>query len=132
MLKNYGFMLLSLMVVAANIFISQNLSKDYLGLIRNEQKAYASFLIGIKKLPEFADYYNLALKIYGQKFSIRVFQEQVKNQEDIQKMQAFLVINPRQKNILYNLYLLYQKQGNEKLAQEYLNKARYIDPNVGK
>ena len=130
MLKNYGFILVGLIIIIFNLFFSQNLPKNYFALVKNDQKAYANFLINIKKLPEFASYYNLALKMYSQKFSNQVFYEQVKNQENIQKMQTLLIINPHQKNILYNLYLLYQQKGDEKLAQEYLNKAKAIDPGI--
>jgi len=38
--------------------------------------------------------------------------------------------NPKSRDILTNLAILYQEDGNDKLAQEYFNKAKEVDPNL--
>lgn len=129
MVKNYCFLIIGSIFILINIIASQSIDVNYFGINNNNEKSYANFLINIRNLPEFNTFYPLAKKIYGVKIDEEVFQEQIKTKKEIVKLQSLLAINPKQKNLLYNLYLLYQKQ-NSNLAQEYLNKARLVDPMV--
>ena len=129
MVKNYCFLIIGSIFILANIITSQSIDGNYFGINNNNEKSYASFLINIRNLQEFKVFYPLAKKIYGIKIDEEVFQEQIKTKKEITKLQTLLTVNPKQKNILYDLYLLYRQQ-NSNLAQEYLNKAQLIDPTV--
>lgn len=130
MLKNYCLLILGLSFVVANIFLSQNLDSGYFKVANGDEKSFANLLIKIKALPDFNTFYSLGQKIYGTKIEEDVFQEQIKMEKEILRIQSLLTLNPKQKYLLYNLYLLYQQKGDTHQAQEYLNKAKLIDPTV--
>jgi len=130
MVKNYCFLIIGSVFVLLNIIVSQNINTNYFGIINNDENSHINFLISIRSLPEFNTYYSLAKKIYGTKVDEGVFQEQIKTKKEIAKLQSLLAINPKQKNLLYDLYLLYQQKGDLQSAQEYLRKAQLIDPMV--
>lgn len=48
----------------------------------------------------------------------------------ITKLESALSINPKSRDVLYSLYLLYDKAGNEEKALTYYLQAKAIDPSI--
>ena len=111
-----------------NIFFSQNIHPLFLKVINFDYQAAVTFLKKIKKTPYFSQELSKFKKIYGEKIVKEVFHDDIELDKKIKKYQSLLRINPNSPDLFYNLYLLYKKKGNEKLAQEYLKKAKEIDP----
>jgi len=112
-----------------NIFTSQQISSLYFQIANNQKTARLKFLVYLRSSPLFEQFYQVAKNSYGQGINEVVFDDKIKLQNQIFKMQKLLQLNPKQKNILYNLYLLYQLK-NTNLAREYLHKAQLIDPMI--
>ena len=53
-----------------------------------------------------------------------------KRKETMAEFESLLQKNPKSRDLLYNLYLLYNEDGNKIKAEEYLKKAKEIDPTV--
>lgn len=128
--KLFLFFLSLLMIVflAINIFFSQNISPLFLKVINFDYQSTVIFLKKIKKTPYFSKELTKFKKIYGQKIVNDVLFEDIQREKEIKKLKDFLKLNPDSRDLLYNLYFLYKEAGDEKLAKEYLQKAKAIDP----
>jgi len=122
------FILISCLFLILNIFASQTISPLFYGVINND---YQSIVLFLKKIGN-QSFFNQELKkyqlIYGKKIDGDVFSEERKRQEEIKKLEVLLQKNPNARDVLYQLYLLYQQAGNNKKAEEYYRKAKEIDP----
>ena len=113
-----------------NIYFSQNISSLYQEIINNEKEAVISYLKKIKKQPFFKSELKKFTQIFDQSIAKEVFFEDEQRKIKIQKLKEDLKKNPKSRDILTNLAILYQEDGNDKLAQEYFNKAKEVDPNL--
>ncbi|OGK21455.1 hypothetical protein A2866_02055 [Candidatus Roizmanbacteria bacterium RIFCSPHIGHO2_01_FULL_39_8] len=133
--KNYTFVLLSifgisflLVYLSVNILSSQLISPLYFQIIKEDRKSFIVFLEKIKDFSSFPYFLGMHKRIYGNRIEQDVFAKEVKRKETIQNLELFLTRNPKSRDILYRLSLLYRDEGNQTKADEYLNKARVIDP----
>ena len=113
-----------------NIYFSQNISPLYQKILNNEKEAVISYLKKIKKQPFFKSELKKFTYIFNQSIAKEVFFEDEQRKIKIQKLKEALKKNPKSRDILTNLAILYQEDGNDKLAQEYFNKAKEVDPNL--
>ena len=113
-----------------NIYFSQNISPLYQKILNNEKEAVISYLKKIKKQPFFKSELKKFTQIFDQSIAKEVFFEDEQRKIKIQKLKEALKKNPKSRDILTNLAILYQEDGNDKLAQEYFNKAKEVDPNL--
>jgi len=113
-----------------NIYFSQNISPLYQAIINNEKEAVISYLKKIKKQPFFKSELKKFTQIFNQSIAKEVFFEDEQRKIKIKKLKEALKKNPKSRDILTNLAILYQEDGNDKLAQEYFNKAKEVDPNL--
>jgi len=113
-----------------NIYFSQNISFLYQEIINNEKEAVISYLKKIKKQPFFKSELKKFTQIFNQSIAKEVFFEDEQRKIKIQKLKEALKKNPKSRDILTNLAIIYQEDGNDKLAQEYFNKAKEVDPNL--
>ena len=113
-----------------NIYFSQNISPLYQKILNNEKEAVISYLKKIKKQPFFKSELKKFTQIFDQSIAKEVFFENEQRKIKIQKLKEALKKNPKSRDILTNLAILYQEDGNDKLAQEYFNKAKEVDPNL--
>jgi len=113
-----------------NIYFSQNISLLYQKILNNEKEAVISYLKKIKKQPFFKSELKKFTQIFDQSIAKEVFFENEQRKIKIQKLKEALKKNPKSRDILTNLAILYQEDGNDKLAQEYFNKAKEVDPNL--
>jgi len=113
-----------------NIYFSQNISPLYQEIVNNEKEAVISYLKKIKKQPFFKSELKKFTQIFDQSIAKEVFFEDEQRKIKIQKLKEALKKNPKSRDILTNLAILYHEDGNDKLAQEYFNKAKEVDPNL--
>lgn len=115
---------LLLMFLLLNIASSQTVSPLYFELIKRNQQAAVSLLQQIKPLSGFNYYKNLFDLTVQKQFLL----EEARRNAEIQRLEGLLVKNPYSRDLLYNLYLIYDQAGNEPKAQEYLKRAQEVDP----
>ena len=118
--------------VVANIFSSQIISPVYLRLINEDRGTVVSFLKKIMLLPQFTNEYKNYHAVYGDALENEVFSEKVARKKKINELEQILANNPKERDILYSLYLLYKTDGNEKKAGGYFERAKVIDPTINK
>lgn len=123
----YGSLFFFLII---NILFSQRFPTLYFELLSNQSEAMINFLKQGKDVPKFG---VLSPEI-EQQFALHeeeIYKDERQRNVLIQKLEALLVQNPQSRDSLYSLYLLYDKKGDIVRAQEYLKKAKQIDPGVG-
>ena len=116
--------------VVVNIFSSQIISPVYLRLVNEDRGGVISFLKKIMLLPQFTNEYKNYHTIYGKAFENEVFSEKKAREKKINELEQILVNNPKERDVLYSLYLLYLAHGDQKKASEYFNRAKVIDPAI--
>jgi len=114
----------------ANVLSSQLISPLYFQLVKEDKKAVARFLNKIKDLAMFPSFLEMNKIIYGNSLEQEVFSEDNKRKEAIAEHESLLQKNPKSRDALCNLYLLYYEDGNETKAEEYLNRAKEVDPSL--
>lgn len=115
--------------LGANIFFSQNISPLLSKVLSGDKTAIIEFLSKIKKLPEFKN----ELDKYSKDFSSlkeQVFASDSKRDRLINQFEQVLQSNPKASDALYSLSLLYGEKGDTKKSQEFLKKAKKIDPQI--
>ncbi len=113
----------------ANILFSQLISPLYFELLRNNDSAMTEFL----KQSRTASYFQLLSPEIRTLFSVKekeVYADENNRRALIEKLELLRQENPKSRDILYSLHLLYEKSGNEIKAEEYLRLAQEIDPGV--
>ena len=113
-----------------NLISSHLISPLYFKLLKEDKDAAVSFLRKIKKLPAFASFLDINKKNYGNSLEQEVFAPDIKRNNLIGEYELLLLKNPKSRDALYNLYLLYQEDGDEIKAGEYLRRAKEIDPMI--
>ncbi len=130
--KIFRFFLVVLifLFLISNLFSSQIISPVYFRLINDEKKAAIEFLEKIKKLPEFKDELKKYKTIYGKTIEEEVFAKEIREKQMIKNLEQILEKNPKSRDVLYSLYLLYDSRGDKIKAKEYLRQAKEVDPNM--
>jgi len=113
-----------------NFVFSQLISPLYLRFVNNDKKATISFLQKIKTLPEYQKILEMNDSIYGQTIREEIFQQENKKKVMTNNLEQQLTINPKARDILYSLYQLYLAEGDKNRANDYLKRAKAIDPSV--
>ncbi len=124
------FIIIIFSFLFANIFFSQLISPLFFRLVDNDKKAVIEFLEKIKTLPQFSQELEKYKKIYGKSIDEEVFAKERQRKQMVKKLEQILEKNPKARDVLYNLYLLYNEMGDKIKAQKYLERARAIDPNI--
>lgn len=121
----FGF----LIFVALNILFSQNFPYLITKIITDQNKnEVILFLKKIKDTPDFITQLNYYKKIYGSEIESEVYLEDKKRDEEIEKLEKALKLNPKARDVLVKLALLYLQKKEKKKAKEYYFKAKEIDP----
>jgi len=130
------FVLLSTMVVFAlftifNVFSSQKVSPLYFQMINHKLPATISFLKDIRTLPQFKTELAKLSKQYNQPLKKAVFAQENERKQKTIYLKKLLKQNPKARDILYKLSLLYQQEGNKHQANKYFKEAKQVDPMIG-
>jgi Tfp pilus assembly protein PilF len=71
-------------------------------------------------------------KLLFSQYEGEIYADERTNRELITTLEEVLVVNPKSRDVLYSLALLYDKNGDELQSAEYLRQARAVDPEVGR
>jgi len=121
---------LSVLFLIINIYFSQSIPSLYQEVVDNKKEAVISYLKKIKKQPFFRSELKKFSQVFDQSIIKEVFFEDEERRIKIQKINKALRKNPKSRDLLISLAILYQEDGNNKLAKEYFNKAQEIDPDL--
>jgi len=123
-----GFLLVVFLLL--NIFFSQNISSLFTGLVNNQKQAVVSYLKKIKLLPQFGNELKYYKQTFGKEIEDEVFKDKREREKKIIELEGVLKKNDQARDVLYGLYLLYKEDGNNIKAEEYLKRAKKIDPTL--
>lgn len=127
---NIFFVVLIFALLFLNFFYSQSISPLYEGFVNNDKTVTVSFLQKIKTLPEYPRILEMNNNIYGNSISEEILKQENKKKELISNLEKQLIINPKARDVLYSLYQLHQADGNQIKANNYLMRAKEVDPNL--
>lgn len=130
-LMKVGFIGLLFIFLVLNIAYSQLIPSEYFAVLNEDRSATVHFLKAIKKLPEFDRIFVMQKNLYGAALEDEIFSRDRERDALIRELEEVLKENPKSRDLLYNLYLLYNEGGDYGRAKLYYDKARTIDPLVG-
>ena len=125
----FVFFIFILLII--NLISSQTISPIYFQMINNNKKAVVSFLEKIKTFPEFQKILEMNKNIYGKTVEEETFRQENKKRLMINNLEQKLIKNPKARDVLYSLYLLYKEKGDNLTVEKYLKQAREVDPAIG-
>lgn len=117
--------------VVANITASQYINPLFFRLVNDERSAAVLFLQDIRHSPWFPSFMTINKVIFGATLERDVNRESIDTQKQIAIYERLLADNPKNRDLLYTLSLLYLRENNTTKSDEYMIKAREIDPTVG-
>ncbi len=113
-----------------NVIFSQDVPLLYFQLTQDNDSALTEFMKQAKEIPSFRS----MLPEIKQAFAERepaIYAEERTRLEMIGKLEEALKLNENSSEILYSLYLLYDRGGYVEQASAYLERAQRIDPQLG-
>ncbi len=113
-----------------NIAASELISPIYLGMINEQKKSVVGYLKKILFLPFYKKELLVYQNIYGSGLESEVLKEKITKDSLIKKLEQILEKNPKERDVLFNLYRLNKEGGDDKRAYEYLQKAKEVDPTI--
>ncbi len=113
-----------------NLISSQFISPIYFQFINNNKTSAVSFLQKINSLPEYKRILEMNSNIYGPTIKEQIFAKNNVKKEMINNLEQKLMINPKSRDILYGLYQLYLEEGDKNRANDYLRRAKEVDPTI--
>lgn len=122
------FFLILFIFVFLNIYSSQTISPLYSSVVDEKYEAVVNFIQKIRSAPQFPFFLEINQKIYGRRLKDDVFAEENEKKQQIVGLKTILKKNPKARDVLLKLSYLYRELGDEKKADQYLNKAKAVDP----
>lgn len=119
-------------ILAGNIISSQSISPLYFRLATDDFPATVTLLKMIKSFPEYPEVFSMASKQFGESIEEEVIAPKLEREKLIRKLEDALAENPNSRDVLYSLAILYQDNGDDDRAAQFMSKAKEIDPSVGK
>ncbi len=116
--------------LTSNIFASQSLPFIFEKIINFDKNSTIIFLKKIKDTQFFTQQLQYFEEVYQQPLSKLVFYEENQQKQEIIKLKQILEKNPYARDVLYRLFQNYQQLADQKKAQQYLEKAKAIDPQL--
>lgn len=116
--------------VFLNILSSQTISGLFLGFSKGQKQDSVDFLKKIRKEAYFSQIFDRVSSYFDEDLSEEVNSEMLQRQEKIRQLEEILSRNPKARDVLYNLHVLYLREGEDKIAQDYLQRAREVDPEI--
>lgn len=113
-----------------NIFFSQVVSPLYVGLTNEERPAAIYFLRNYLNQPGFPIVFAIFKNIYGRGIEDEIYVQERAQKQLIKNLEQILQKNPKSRDVLYSLFLLYKQVGNEERSSYYLRLAKEVDPTL--
>ncbi|MCX7955498.1 MAG: hypothetical protein N2593_00070 [Patescibacteria group bacterium] len=125
---NYFFYFFLILFLISNMFFSQNINSLFIKIVNFEKKPTIEFLKKIAEKPYFEKQLLYFENIFQESLKNSVFKEKNELNDKIKKLEQILEKNPKSRDVLYSLSVLYHQKKDEKKANEYFQKAKEIDP----
>jgi len=126
----FCFVILLFAFCFLNLTYSQIISPIYFQFVNNDKDSTVSFLQKIKDLPEYQKILEMNNDIYGPTVKEEISRQKNKKKDMINNLEQQLTINPKARDVLYSLYKLYLGEGDKNLANNFLRRAREVDPTI--
>lgn len=114
--------------LATNILFAVSLP-DIDSMISDSNKELVDFMKRARKISSFQRVLYEMKTVFAA-HEQEVYKDDRERQQKISRLEEILIINPKSRDVLYSLYLLYDKAGDEQKADEYLQRAKEVDPRV--
>lgn len=114
-----------------NIVGSQLIPSSYFAFVQEDKTAAVELLRAMKLRPEFPTLAGIQRSIYGPSIDQELFAEERGREERINELEELLKSNPKSRDVLYALSVLYKEKKDMSRSDAYLKRAREIDPLVG-
>ena len=124
------FAALILVILFLNLIYSQLISPYYFMFVNNDKKATIIFLQKIKNLSEYQRILEMNNNIYGPSVKEEIFRQENEKTTKINSLKEQLSINSKSRDIFFGLYQLFLSTGDKIQADDYLKKAREVDPSL--
>ena len=118
------------MVVIFNVFVSQTVPPLYFRFVEESTISTIYYLNHIKTLPIFSSELIKYKNRYGGWVEKEIFKIEEQRNKEIATLEEVLIKNPKSRDILSQLFILYDEKGDKIKAQEYLRRAKEIDPSI--
>lgn len=119
------------LLLIINIIFSQQVATVSAPLLKQHEDAVIPFLKQAKETQNFTMIYPEITQLFENNKD-EIFKDEIQRKALIEKLEVMLQQNPQSRDVLYSLYLLYDKNGHTEQAQKYLQEAKNIDPGVGR
>jgi hypothetical protein len=119
------------LLLAANIVYSQIVNPVWERMTNGDRVAQVQFFKIIKDMPVFAELRDLTSGTYAT-LQQDINADDVTRKDKIAKMEALLDENPDNPDLLYAISTLYRDGGDDAAADDYLQRARELDPLIGR
>lgn len=113
-----------------NILMSQTIPLLFVKVSNNDMHSVTNYLKQIRYLPEFFSEYETSVSVYGKDIQNLVYEDEIKRIQMIKKLEQLLENNQYSRDVLFGLYVLYSQSGNPQKANQYLLRAKTIDPRI--
>ena len=129
---------LLIVYLLGNIVVSQNVSPIYYNLSdsnlskNNLYDDAFNFLVSIRSLSEYEQFLPRFEAVFGSVLDEDIKKHDEKQSAYFENLKYALDKNPKSRDALLKLYLYYIQQGDPEKAQEYLDKAKKVDPTLEK
>lgn len=123
----YGAILIFILL---NILSSQTVSSLFFGFSQGKKEESVDFLKKVREEVYFPGLFDRISGYFNEDLNDEVYSETLQRQSKIQELLALLSRNPKARDVLYNLHVLYLLEGEEEIAQDYLKRAQEVDPEI--
>lgn len=118
------------LLVLGNVVSSQTISPTYIRVLEENRAGVIYYLTHIRPLPLFTPELTRYKNRFGATLEKNVFEKEIKRKNEINKQEELLMRNPQARDVLYNLAMLYKESGDRVRAENYLKRARQVDPTI--
>lgn len=116
--------------LATNILFAISLP-EFGRVIDGDKESVVGFMKHVGSISAFT-YLFPEMKSTFADHDVEVYKDDRERNAMITKLEKNLEINPKSRDVLYSLYLLYDKSGNDGKAAHYLRLAQEVDPKIGR
>lgn len=122
------FLTVLFVFAAVNIYSSQTVTPLLVGLTEYDDISVVMFLKKIRSSPFFSQELVHFQREVGEEIAREVFEDEVERDKKLKMLLELIKKNPDSRDILVEIALLYQEDGDEEGFRYYFEQAQKIDP----